>query len=191
MIQRNTGLSAALDHGGLILAFVSWISLMLLRFIFPLFMLMYSCIRCQLSKIATAFCPWIPLCCFSVFPTLLTPSSWIKLQISSLPYSFSSLNHWCSCSHRAWWVCMLNRSLQPICRCVSLSSPPEHCYPLSARRRKHKVLFSFLVYAGFSCEWWLVRHEPSRTQLLSFSAVDCWSLHICTPRKGHTSAILA
>lgn len=72
---------------------VCWISLMPLRFRFILFTLIYSCTRWQLGKIATAFCLWIPLCCFSVFLALVIPSSWIKLQISSLPYSFSSLNH--------------------------------------------------------------------------------------------------
>lgn len=129
----------------------SWIPpsgdlLMLLRFRFLLFILMYSCIRWQLSKVAPASCLWIPLCCFSLFPTLIIPSSVIKLQISSLPYSFSSLNHWCSCSHRAWWFCMLSRSLlQLLCRCVSSSSPRECCCPLGARRQTQSAVLLFGV----------------------------------------------
>lgn len=129
----------------------------------------------------TAFCLWIPLCCFYIFPTLIIPSSLIKLQISSLPYSFSSPNHWCSCSHRAWWFCMLSRSLQLVCRCVSLSSPCERCYPLSARRRKHKAPFSSGVRRVWlwvlNCQAWAFLHAAAELQccwLLEFTHMHSW-----------------
>lgn len=83
--------------------------------------------------------PWFP-------PHLIIPSCLIKLQISSLPYSFSSLNHWCSCLCRAWWFCMLSRSLlQLFHRCVSSSSPRKHHHPLRAAAMSTKHHFHLSI----------------------------------------------
>lgn len=84
---------------------------------FLLFTLLFNVLLCEVT--ATALCPWIPLCCSSVFPTLIMPSSLIKLHVSPFPCSFSPLSHCCSSSHSVCWLCMLS----------SLSSQPADVQP--------------------------------------------------------------
>lgn len=106
---------------------------------------------------AAALCPWIPLCCSSVSPTLLIPSSLIKLHISSLGCSLPSESPQ-SLTVRAVPL-HVEQPLQPARRCAASSSPSA-----ALPRHKHHELFSSSsssLHSGLGSPCWIPRAFPT------------------------------